>query len=355
MQSTSASKPIAAASDPLTDSSLRETIASAKHIWLTTHRQADGDGLACEVATHAALLKLGKRVKILNFEAPAGKYRFLFEQATGRPISVTVFDPDLGLTPPDLILVFDTNDLRLIEPLAGWAKERGVSIGILDHHQGAPPSGSPTMIDTSAASSGEVLLTLFDEMQIELDAAIATPLYASLVFDTQNFRFIRGSANSHAMAARLLPKVREPERIHEALFANLTPSKLGFLASALSLLRIEAEGTLAVVVLPLSLFKNFGADAADSGDVIDMALNVSSVKVALLLRQESSIVEAGQTEWWKISLRSKRGFNVVTAAEAVGGGGHTHAAGATVSGDPQTIEERIRPLLLAEIRRAMAR
>src|SRR5690349_19236241 len=141
---------------------LLQLIQSAKTIWLTTHRQADGDGLACEVAMHVALRKLGKVVKILNFEPPGNKYRFLFEHATGRAVPVTVFDPDLTPAAPDLIIVFDTNDLRLIEPMAAWASERNVPIGILDHHHGEAPEATYPVVDAQAASSGEVLAQLLE-------------------------------------------------------------------------------------------------------------------------------------------------------------------------------------------------
>ncbi len=340
---------------PLTPSVNLELIAkiqSSKTIWLTTHPQADGDGLACQAAMAAALFSMEKTTKIMNFEPPGNKYRFLFERATGRKLTVSVFEADLDPAPPDLIILFDTNDFRLIADMATWAAHRKVPIAILDHHRGAPPAGALAWIDTDAASSGEVLLRLLDAMNVEIDASIATPLYSSLVFDTQNFRFIRGSARSHSMAARLLPAITEPEKIHEALFANLTPTKLGFIASSLSAMRIEAEGTLAVLVLPREMFARYGADPSDSGDVIDMALNVNSVKIALLLREEDSRDDNGNSKW-KVSMRSKRGFSVLEAAVNLGGGGHGNAAGATVTDSPLAIETKLKPLLLREIRSKM--
>ncbi len=335
------------------DGELLAKIRSSKTIWLTTHPQADGDGLACQAAMAAALYSLGKIAKIMNFEEPGNKYRFLFERSTGRKLTVAVFDADIDPAPPELILLFDTNDFRLIASMAEWAKEQNVPIGVLDHHQGKPPDGTLTWTDTDAASSGEVLLGLLETLGVTIDTPIATPLYASLVFDTQNFRFIRGSWRSHAMAARLLPLIREPEKIHEALFANLTPTKLGFIASSLSAMRIEAEGTLAVLVLDRAIFSRYGADPSDSGDVIDMALNVGSVKIALLLREEEGNDETDSEVRWKVSMRSKRGFSVLQAAEALGGGGHANAAGATVVGNPAKIETRLKPLLLNEIRSKM--
>jgi phosphoesterase RecJ-like protein len=307
-----------------------------------------------------ALKSMGKSAKIMNFEEPGDKYRFLFQPTPLSPdsgsIRVQVFDADLEPAPPELIILFDTNDYRLIEPIITWraslkANGKDVPIIIVDHHQGEAPEDAHLWVDRNAASSGEVLLKLLSSLNVTIDSRIAAALYASLVFDTQNFRYIRSSASSHEMAALLLPLIDDPERIHEALFANLTPSKLGFLATALSALRIEAEGTLAVVTLPREIFHRYKADSNDSGDVIDMALNVNSVKVALLLREESQGV-------WKVSLRSKRGFSVLEAAQFLGGGGHRNAAGATVTGslglDPQNIELKLRPMLLNEIRRQMS-
>lgn len=336
-------------------------------VWLTTHRQADGDGLACEAAFAAALRSQGINFKTINFEAPGTKYQFLFDDTSGQPVPVTIFDPDFAPKKPDLIVVFDTNDMRLLEPLSSWANEHGVPRLIIDHHEELPASIASslteTWVDKKAASSGEVLLSLLDQLGWTIDSSIATRLYASLVFDTQNFRFIRASANSHTIAARLLPLVKDPERIHEYLLANLTPSKLGFMAQGLSRMRIEAEGRLAVVVLERDIFHRYGADPSDSGDVVDMALNVHSVKIAMLLREEAP----GR---WKVSLRSKKGFSVLEAAENVFGGGHRNAAGATVTWEslatktnaapdpsasnlPVAIEARLKPLLLEEIRRNM--
>ncbi|HRK08461.1 MAG TPA: DHHA1 domain-containing protein [Pseudobdellovibrionaceae bacterium] len=332
-------------SDRSAPQKLVQSIRQAQNIWLTTHRQADGDGLACQAALFSALTSLGKSAKILNFENPARKYRFLFEDAAPR-----IFDADLNPDPPELIIVFDTNDPRLVSPLAEWATQRQVPLAMLDHHQAlsVPVAGfDPELswIDVQAASTGEVTLALIDELGIELTPKIATALYASLAFDTQLFRFVRGSPRSHLMAARLLPLVDDPARVQESLFANLTPSKLHFMAEALAALRIEHEGQLAVVILRRTLFDRTGAEASDSGDVVDLALNVESVRIALLLREEKE-------GFWKISLRSKRNVSVSEIAEAMGGGGHRHAAGASVKGQASEIEARLRPLLIEQLRKA---
>ncbi|MDX9731930.1 MAG: hypothetical protein RBT63_09180, partial [Bdellovibrionales bacterium] len=89
-------------------SELLSKIRSAQTVWLTTHPQADGDGLACEAAMAHALKGLGKNTKILNFEPISAKYRFLFERPGQPKLNVAVFDPDLDPAPPDVFILFDT-------------------------------------------------------------------------------------------------------------------------------------------------------------------------------------------------------------------------------------------------------
>jgi phosphoesterase RecJ-like protein len=47
----------------------------------------------------------------------------------------------------------------------------------------------------------------------------------------------------------------------------------------------------------------------------------------------------------KLSMRSKRGYDVGTIAQNIGGGGHTQASGPTVDGTLQDVRNRIIPML----------
>ena len=65
---------------------------------------------------------------------------------------------------------------------------------------------------------------------------------------------------------------------------------------------------------------------------------LEEVVVAALLREETS----GR---YKLSLRSKAACPVGQVAQALGGGGHMHACGATISGTKDEVVERLTDLI----------
>ena len=65
-----------------------------------------------------------------------------------------------------------------------------------------------------------------------------------------------------------------------------------------------------------------------------MIISLEQVDVALVLR------EAGEGEY-RISLRSKRKYDIFDIAARHGGGGHSHAAGASAMGLPEEIAQGI--------------
>src|SRR5579871_1009934 len=91
---------------------LVEHIQNARNIILSTHRQCDGDGLGAELALYFALKKMKKNVQVLNVDATPKKYGFL------KPDSyIRYFDQNQEIPKnPELFLIFDTNDERLVEP-----------------------------------------------------------------------------------------------------------------------------------------------------------------------------------------------------------------------------------------------
>ena len=93
--------------------SVANKIRRSNSILLTTHRQCDGDGLGSELAIYHALKKIGKEVRILNVDGTPKKYDYLSPDE-----HIQYYDGDFDpIASPDLALIFDTNDRRLIEPL----------------------------------------------------------------------------------------------------------------------------------------------------------------------------------------------------------------------------------------------
>jgi phosphoesterase RecJ-like protein len=310
-----------------------DLIRSAQKIILSTHRQCDGDGLGAELALYYALRKFKKDVRVVNVDKTPRKYRFL---GTDKIIALFQNNPVMDLT-ADLCLILDTNDERLLEPLYSGLKKSVKKIVFVDHHpllQKGPQPSSESYIDVAAASTGELAYKIIQELGIALDKDIARALYTSITFDTQLYRYIRNSPQSHLIAAELLQFPINPPEVHRALFGNQTVQKMAFLAKALGQIEYFCHGRLAILRVHDSDLLSHNLEPDEARDVIDMVMNIESLEAAVIFREDAE-------NEYKLSLRSKGRLEVLSLAESFGGGGHTHAAGAFVKGNYIDLKDKI--------------
>lgn len=312
---------------------ITDLIRKSQKIILSTHRQCDGDGLGAELSLYYALRKIKKDVRIINVDSTPRKYRFL---GTDKIIALFQNNPAMDLA-ADLCLIFDTNDERLLEPLYSGLKKHVSQIVFIDHHpllQKGPQPGSSSFIDTSAASTGELAYRMIKDLGIELDSEIARALYTSITFDTQLYRYIRNSPESHLIAAELLKYEIHPQEVHRALFGNQTVQKMAFLAKALGQIEYFCHGQLAVLRLSDADLISHNMEPDEARDVIDMIMNIETLEAAVIFREDAE-------NEYKLSIRSKSKLEVLSIAESFGGGGHTHASGAFIKGNYIELKDRI--------------
>lgn len=321
--------------------SLIRRIRTAESVILTTHKQCDGDGLGAMLALYHALKKTGKNVRAMTVDAIPKKYHFLEPERY-----VEVFEsPHQVLSNFDLALIFDTNDRRLVEPLFSELTKHGKEILFVDHHpvlnQGPEPTAG-SYIETRAASTGEISYFIIAGLGIHFDEKIAQSLYTSISFDTQLFKFVKNSVNSHLIAAQMLTHIRNAEEIHRHLFSTHTIDKIAFLSKVFSQIEYHGDGRVAVLKLRSTDLTDHNMDMDDSRDVIDMLMNVQSLQAAALFREDGP-------DNYKLSLRSKGLVEVLGVAESFQGGGHMFASGAHIQGTYEKIRDEVVRLLLARL------
>lgn len=326
---------------PLNVEPIAQSISKAQSILLTTHKQCDGDGLGAILALYHALKKMGKNVRCMTVDEIPKKYHFL------EPMKhVEVFEkPHAPLQKTDLALIFDTNDRRLVEPLFSELDKKCRQILFIDHHPVLNNGPEPTLgsyIETRAASTGEIAYFITKALNIRMDQKMAECLYTSVVFDTQLFKFVKNSVNSHLIAAEALQFLPHAQEIHRHLFSTHTVEKVAFLAKALSEIEYFADKQIAILKLRAKDLEDHNMDMDDSRDVIDMIMNVQSLQAAALFRED------GKDEF-KMSLRSKGQIEVLGVAEDFGGGGHLYAAGAYIEKPFPEIKKRVVDLLTSRL------
>lgn len=310
---------------------LVDLIKKSQKIVLTTHRDCDGDGLGSELALFYALKKIGKDVQIVHVDFLPKRYENFLNKDL-----FTLFRPTLFDGPIDLCLIFDTNDERLIEPLFSEIQAVCKNVVFVDHHPMLKSGPLPTkaFIDTTAASTGEIVYYVIKSLDVPLDTQIAESLYLSIVFDTQLFRYVRRSVVSHQIAIELLPLIPSPEAIHRNLFGGQTPEKISFISKALSKITYYADNKVAIVLIHEKDIEEFGLTPEDTRDVVDKILDIDCVEAAILFREDTK-------NRYKISFRSKSLLDVLEVSELFGGGGHHHASGAMIEGEFLKIRDQI--------------
>ncbi len=308
-------------------------IKNANNILLTTHKQCDGDGLGSQIALYFALKKMNKNVRLFCVDDVPRKYHFL----NFTDYLEVYTKPHKALEQFDLTLIFDTNDSRLVEPFYSEIKNNCDDIVFVDHHPILTKGPKPTdgsFVDSSSASTGEITYYIIKGLGVELDNKIARPLYTSIAFDTQVFKFIRNCGRSHVVAADLLKYEKHPEEIHRNLFAAQTRGKMQLLAQAFSTTKFIGENEeIAILTINISDLVKNKLEPDDSRDILDMIMSIESIQVGALLLQINE-------KAYKLSLRSRGEHSILKVAESFGGGGHNFAAGAYIEDDYSSLYEQ---------------
>lgn len=321
---------------------IRDELATAHRIVLTTHMNADGDGAGSEAALAGWLLRTGHQPVIVNPTPFPEMYRFLLDG-----IDVEVHTPVDGATEQaraaravrqaDLVVVLDTAEaprLGQVMPLI-----RTHRILTIDHHPPVTPSlGEPSVRDAGAAATGELIYDLLSVAGAEPTDAEARALYAAIVTDTGSFRFANTSSRVHEIAAELVERGVDPEAMYGRLYGGYTRARLELLQRALASLQVHEELPVSWIRLTDADLRETGADRDDVEGIVEYARRLRGVEVAVLLRE----LPEGKT---KLSFRTSGRADVAAVARELGGGGHVKAAGAMVDAPLDEAEARMLDVL----------
>ncbi|MGH7522864.1 MAG: DHH family phosphoesterase [Gemmatimonadales bacterium] len=292
-------------------------------ICLTTHVNADGDGLGSEVAMVHLLRERGVQVLVTNPTPVPPRFAFLFNDITGADVCAQAVKE---LRRADAIIVLDIADLSRLGALADTVRDRGVPVGCIDHHvsPGTLPTG-PRFVDPTAAATGELIYLLAREAEWPIMSAAARALYVALVTDTGGFRFSNTRPRTLRIAGDLLEAGVDTEQVYLDVYAGAPAGRPRLLAEVLQTLVVEEEIGLAWVTVPPGALERHGVDPDDLDGVVEHARSVRRVRLALLFREMSG-------HRIKVSLRSVGAVDVAELARRFGGGGHAKAAGVAIPG-----------------------
>ncbi|MFN2572734.1 MAG: bifunctional oligoribonuclease/PAP phosphatase NrnA [Gemmatimonadales bacterium] len=305
-------------------------LTEARHVVLTTHVNADGDGVGSEIGLWHLLRARGVSVTIANPTGIPERFNFMIPEgadASDRAVR--------EIERADIVASLDIGDISRLGSLATVIRERHPPFVCIDHHVGPVklPDG-PCLIAPEATATAELVFDLASVAGWPVTPEVAQALYVGILTDTGGFRFSNTTARALRVAAALLEKGVDPESIYAAVYASAPEGRVRLLAEVLQTLVVEQDVGLAWVSVPADALRRHEVTADDLDGIVEFPRSIAGVRMALLFRY----IGNGRV---KISFRSMGEVDVAALATEFGGGGHHRAAGASLAGTMADVEERV--------------
>ncbi len=287
------------------------------------HTNPDEDTLGSGYALYLALKKLGKRARLLC-DMPISRRSSsivdgdVFEPFDAEDFDGTQFD---GCTVVS-VDVATSNMLGLLKK--HFENKTDLKI---DHHAVGEDFAKYNFTDAESGACGMILYRVITALGV-MDEVIASALYMAISADTGGFRYSNTTADTHRIAASLLDAGADGADVNEALFETKSRRDIAALQLGLSKMRYLCDGLVSLISISNADKEAVGIDDRDLGELPSVARHPEGVLLGVVLKQTD-----GDGRRFKVSTRSREGFDAAALCQVFGGGGHVRAAGATIFAD----------------------
>ncbi|MCH5276751.1 MAG: bifunctional oligoribonuclease/PAP phosphatase NrnA [Desulfovibrionaceae bacterium] len=320
-----------------------ELLRRHDRILVAAHANPDGDAVGACVALGWALRELDKNVLLYN---ATGFPEYLSWLRLPSPLLASL---DRLPAPPDLVVALDCGEAKRLGSDLSSLLNSVPSINI-DHHPGNPAYGSLyNWVDPGMSSTGEMVGMVAGALGVPLTGVLAESLYVALVSDTGSFAYDSTTPGSLRLAASLTEQGLNVSAVRARLDNSWSEPKLRLWGRLMQEARLLEDGRLAAGLVSRALLDELGAAREDCEGFVEQLRRVSSVRVAVMLREAEP--DADGRACTRVSLRSSGADDVRAVAAQFGGGGHKNAAGATLPLDM----ERALTVMLPYIRHVWSR
>ena len=221
----------------------------------------------------------------------------------------------------DLIIVLDSaSPSRIGRMKKGFElPKRIISINI-DHHSSNKYFANYNFLDVSAPSTCSILISMFKELNIEIDSELAKRLMIGIVTDTNFFKVPHSPIRALEEVLFLEKKGADyAKNILTNFEFNKSFNKKKYEGIILGNIELYEYLRLAISYVSFEDMKKLSLKTSDAKSGIASMVGIKNVDVYVLLTE----VENGI----KGSIRSTNDFDVSKIAKELGGGGHKQRSG----------------------------
>lgn len=354
-------------------------IKKSKRILILTHINPEGDALGSTLALYLVLKNLDKEVTAVCQDPIPETFKFLptisqiKQDFSGNKDFIVTIDiskvkpeklkyklednklniiitPKNGQFKPedvsfeegkynyDLIIVLDCSNLDQIGKIYDKYVDLfyGVPIINIDHHATNEYFGKVNIVDLTATSVAEILVSLIESINPKfIDADIATCLLAGIITDTNSFKNSNTTPKSLTIAAQLVASGARQQEIIQHVYRTKPLSQLKLWGLILSKIQFDPQYKIAWSVVSQEDLKKVGAHKDQTSGVIDELISgTPNADIILLITEKEPGLIVG-------SIRTTTNVDAVEIAKLFNGGGHPRAAGFRIEDKSLSEAEKI--------------
>ncbi len=286
----------------------------AKRVALIAHVSPDGDTVGATLALRLAFLSLGKAVDVVCDGEVSGSLSYL-------PGVDCFLKPEQTDGLYDTVIAVDVSDHKLLGKAAEMFDCAPVKM-VIDHHATNAGYGDYNYIHGDECSCCVLAYEVSEALGVEMTKDIGTCLMTGMSTDTGHFMYPYTTPLAFEVAAKLLRLGVDISYITRVLYRTQSKASVRLTRIAYRNMRFELDGQVGVIELTQDDMNEAGADYGQTSGLVNKALEVEGVRMAILATQREDGV--------KLSLRAVEPDTVNDIAKQFGGGGHAQAAGVTM-------------------------
>jgi phosphoesterase RecJ-like protein len=305
----------------INNSLLNETFQEldlARSVLIISHIRPDGDAIGSLIGLGLSLQESGKKVQMVISDGLPEVFRHLPGIDQVRKQAFGQFD---------LTIVVDCSD-------RSRAGDVLVNIPIpdvnIDHHPTNTNFCRFNLVDESAVATAEILAIYLPQFGYPITKQVADALLFGMITDTLGFRTFNMTPRAMQTAARLMDAGGNLPELYQLGLLNRSFAAARYWGAGLS--SLARDGKIIWAALTLEDRRAVSYPGRDDADLINFLSTIEGIDVVILfIEQENKIV--------KVSWRASPNYDVSSVALHFGGGGHRAAAGASVEGSLEQVQE----------------
>lgn len=316
-------------------------IHSPKRIVLACHVNPDGDAIGSVLAMSEFLSGFGHEVKMVVANDFPG---FLHWMPNSEAILVFEQQPEAckaAIAEAECIMMLDFNSLSRSGILHNEIGKTRCPKVLIDHHRDPDESMFYCLYSSTCVSSTcEIVMEIILHYgKAYLTESISTNLLVGIMTDTGSFAHSIYHPRTFELVSMLVEKSMPYSYIHELVYDTMSENRLRLLGFAINnRMEVFDDYATAIIALNKSDLDSFNYQVGDTEGVVNFPLSMSKIKMAVLVTERQDQI--------RLSFRSKGSFSVHELANKYfKGGGHTNAAGGTLTCSFEEAVERLKSVL----------